>query len=335
MHRNNFDLLRLVLALTVFFHHASVITMAPQLSVLEWFPATAAVQGFFVVSGLLVWMSFERSSSLTDYVTRRARRIIPAYVVIVVIAMLAAGVLSGSPLSNLWSSGALKYLAANLSTLTFLAPSFSGAFDTNNWISVNGSLWSIKVELGCYLLVPPVAWLTRRVGWFQIMLPAYLLSVAWTLTTPREWTHQTPGLFSYFATGATLYRYRDWLSTRWRLIGPIGMCLWILCGVVPAIAPLAAPAAMAVSLTYVAVGLPYLGDAARFGDLSYGIYLVHWPILQCLYQLHAFDRPWQGAIIALISVIGSAALMWHGIERRWLQRTAISEPVTATAPLSA
>ena len=320
MPRNNFDLLRLALALTVFLFHVPVITLAPQLSVLEWFPGNAAVQGFFVVSGFLVWMSFERSVSIADYASKRARRVIPAYVAVVLGATLAAVLLSESPISNLWSTGALKYFAAQFSTLTFLQTGFDGAFEGTHWMSVNGSLWSIKVEIGCYLLVPFIAWATHRAGWWFIALPAYLASVAWTMGVRETLAHQTPGMLSYFLAGATLYQYRDWLSARWRVMGPVGIGAWALCGVLPSIEPIVAPAAMAVTLTYVAVGLPCLGNAARFGDLSYGVYLAHWPILQCLVQMHLFDRPWLGFAIATVSVVAVSSAMWHWVEKPWLRR---------------
>ncbi len=44
-----------------------------------------AVKGFFVLSGFLIFMSFERSTSLSSYAMKRIRRIYPAYFTVVML----------------------------------------------------------------------------------------------------------------------------------------------------------------------------------------------------------------------------------------------------------
>ena len=83
LRRNNFDLLRLCLAATVCFAHAYVLSEQEQLAWLaRTFSSTLAVRAFFVVSGFLIVMSYERASSLGDYAGKRVRRVVPAYVTI-------------------------------------------------------------------------------------------------------------------------------------------------------------------------------------------------------------------------------------------------------------
>ncbi len=78
--RNNFDLLRLLFAGTVCLFHASRLSGERDL---RWISAVlsseVAVEAFFVVSGFLILMSYERSSSIYSYVSKRVRRIYPAY----------------------------------------------------------------------------------------------------------------------------------------------------------------------------------------------------------------------------------------------------------------
>ena len=73
---NNFDLLRLVFASSVFLWHVCVLSRAPALEMFsQVFSANIAVKGFFVISGYLVMMSWDNSSSLRDYAAKRLRRI--------------------------------------------------------------------------------------------------------------------------------------------------------------------------------------------------------------------------------------------------------------------
>ena len=63
----------------------------------------------------------------------------------------------------------------------------------------------------------------------------------------------------------------------------------------------------------------YFGNFSKYGDFSYGVYIVHWPILQTLivFGLARFN-----AVIFLLvslSLISLAAsLMWHLVESRFL-----------------
>ena len=79
---NNFDFLRVVFALTVALSHLIELS---DLEILQpykiYFNTRLAIDGFFVVSGFLIAKSYENSTSIKDYIIRRAKRIIPAYVV--------------------------------------------------------------------------------------------------------------------------------------------------------------------------------------------------------------------------------------------------------------
>ena len=48
------------------------------------------MQGFFVLSGYLVWASLERSPSLALYAEKRVRRLYPGYATVIVVCGLAA-----------------------------------------------------------------------------------------------------------------------------------------------------------------------------------------------------------------------------------------------------
>ena len=128
-----------------------------------------AVQGFFILSGYLVFGSYDRLGDTATFYRRRFLRIYPAYVAAVLL-FLALGI--GQALafgrSVAWSEVPL-YLAANLSTLNFLHPTVGGVFAGNTVEHLNGALWSIKVELMFYLLVPLLFWLATRLSFALVI----------------------------------------------------------------------------------------------------------------------------------------------------------------------
>ena len=87
-------------------------------------------------------------------------------------------------------------------------------------------------------------------------------------------------------------------------------------------------------LSFCLVG-PTLGSWLVCGDLSYGIYIVHFPLLQAMKSLGVLHNR-QGLlfVVTTISVFSLAALLWHFIEGpalrgRWIKRQAAS-PVLAS-----
>ena len=130
---NNFNTIRLLLAGIVVLFHVLVLPEIPELSAVgRHIPSLLGVQGFFVVSGFLVVMSYEANDSLWSYATRRARRILPAYVCVVLVSAVGLSLLSSLAMSAYFSSaGFWKYVVANLVFMNFLATDLPGVFASN------------------------------------------------------------------------------------------------------------------------------------------------------------------------------------------------------------
>jgi peptidoglycan/LPS O-acetylase OafA/YrhL len=63
----------------------------------------------------------------------------------------------------------------------------------------------------------------------------------------------------------------------------------------------------------------YFGNFSKHGDFSYGVYIVHWPILQTLValKLHKLN-PFIFLALAVSLIALAAFLMWHLVEKRFL-----------------
>jgi peptidoglycan/LPS O-acetylase OafA/YrhL len=332
-HKNNFDLLRFVFAFIVFLYHAHVLSGRPELSALSrWLSAEFAVDSFFVVSGYLVLMSFDNSTSVGEYASKRARRIYPAYFAVVAFCALAGALLSTLPPREYFSGSWLRYVAANLAFLNFLGPELPGVFQGNPWHAVNGALWTLKIEVMFYVAVPLIAIVCTRLGRWQSLGVFYVLSVAYALgmehlarETGRELFvqlgRQLPGQLSYFLAGAACYYFQDALARHWRWGFPVALLILLL-PLPRAIDSVLGPAALGVLVVSLAIRAPYVGNFGRFGDFSYGIYIIHFPVLQTLIAFGVFDgNPYLAVALATVIVLAGAYASWHLVEKPFLRKS--------------
>ena len=330
---NNFDLLRLLFASAVFFWHVHVLSRSSALDPLgRVFSADIAVKCFFVISGYLVMMSWENSAGARDYAGKRLRRIYPAYAAVVLACALAGAFLSSGPPADYFSGGLARYLAANLAFLNFLAPTLPGLFAAQPYNEVNGALWTLKIEVMYYALVPVLAWLLARFGRRRTLVALYLLAAIYYLVLGElharsgsmlllQLQRQLPGQLGYFLVGVGLYLSRDTLEGKWPALLAAAAAIFALLALTPSPAALILlqPLMLGIFVIYAAVRLPYLGNFARFGDFSYGVYVLHFPVIQALVAAGLFaSGPWAafGAAAALVALLALAS--WHLVEKPFL-----------------
>jgi len=335
--RNNLDCLRLVLASIVALFHMYALSNIPTFSPLgRYLSPQFAVRGFFIISGLLIYRSYTRSSSVTSYFEKRVRRIYPAYFTVIVVAAIALFSLSTLPASQYFGIGLWKYLGANLIFLNFLAPSLPGVFIANGTSAVNGALWTLKIEVAFYLCVPAMHYLCSRFGTKRIMTIIFCFSCIWKygfayLAAMDYSRHvyapdvrniysqlevQFPAQLAYFSAGVLLLLYFDTLKRHFHAISCITACLflldqWVTRDVFDIV--------WISGLVFVFGFWRYLGNFSRRGDYSYGVYIVHWPILQILIAVGAIRlNPATFLLIGLSCIATAAVLMWKLVESRFL-----------------
>lgn len=332
LRQNNLDLLRLSLASIVFFYHACYLPATPGLTgISAIIPADLAVKGFFVISGFLVFMSYERAGTISEYFARRVRRLYPGYAVVVIISALGLGLVSELPVNQYFAGGFWRYLAANLSFLNFTGPTLPGVFADNFLQTVNGSLWTLKIEVMFYLIVPVLAWSFRKTGPLPALVALYLFSLLYRhgldqLATDPEaimirLSRQLPGQLAYFVTGIGFYLYRREAGRH------LGLKLFLSAVAVVMIEQYAGiwlfePLALGLIIIHLAFYRPLAVNASRFGDLSYGVYIVHFPLVQLLIRYGFLkDHPLTGMLLATTLVYGAAFALWHLVEKRFLRQS--------------
>ncbi len=334
--RNNLDLLRLILASIVALFHLLVLTELPAFAFLgKYLSPHFAVRSFFVISGMLVYKSYLRSSSARSYFEKRVRRIYPAYFTVILGSALTLFVVSSVPASQYFQWGFWKYLGANLLFLNFLAPSLPGVFTANSNPAVNGALWTLKLEVLFYLAVPLLAYWCRRFGATITLVGVCAASCIWkygllwldirhgsSTATSRslysELQVQFPGQLIYFVAGILMLLHFERLRHHFVSITVITACSYI----VDHFLGREALDVIWISGVILLFGFwRYWGNFAKYGDFSYGVYILHWPLLQLMIALGSTRiTPPVFFLLAVSLIFAAALLMWHSVERRFLAR---------------
>ncbi|MGB8538642.1 MAG: acyltransferase [Acidobacteriaceae bacterium] len=342
---HQFDLLRIFFATLVLLSHAPEITdgnaSRELLHRLTHAPMTfgvLGVDGFFVLSGYLIVQSWLGDPEFFNFLRKRVLRIIPGYLVAVVLSTVAVGLLApGAP--HFFRGLDVPFLK---SVALLSSPETPPVFPGHPYAMVNGAMWTIAYEFRCYLLVAllGLCGLLRRPTLVLVVATLLLSSLLYPapfarLHRPRhmEAFIGQPGLSfrltAVFLVGCCFYLFRHHISFRpmFAAIATVTMA------VVFVFAPTRAELAMVLSGGYLMfylgqMHLPWLSGMTRFPDISYGIYLYGWPVESLWIWFHR-GSPWIAFAASTVICFGLGWLSWHFIER-----PALTLKRKVTAPLT-
>lgn len=179
MKNNNFDLLRIFAALQVVFGHTNAHVLAEHgyivngwskifLDVMSYFHG---VPIFFLISGFLISMSYDRNSNLYEYAKNRILRIYPALYVNI---FFSVAILYYFGYVN-FNFEFFSWLSAQMSIVQFYNAEMFRGFGVG---VINGSLWTISVELCFYIALPITFFFFKKSKWI-ISLFFILSFVLW------------------------------------------------------------------------------------------------------------------------------------------------------------
>jgi peptidoglycan/LPS O-acetylase OafA/YrhL len=326
--RNNLDFLRFVFAsLVVFTHSFNILARVEDEPVVrltsgQFAAATIAVNAFFVISGFLIAASWMRCKGLGDYLKKRALRIYPGFIVVVLFAVLFAG-LMGTDNRSTYLHDHRTYSFIYRQLLFRPDPCLYHTFAQSHTPSLPlGSLATLRYEVGCYLLIPVLAWcglFRRRAG--VLILFASTLALYMFL----EMHHIAPGgpypfrLLTYFLAGVTFYLYQDHIP-----YSRLGLVVSLLTLV--ATLKLGMIATLPIAGTYILFYIAYnptikLQNFGRKGDISYGIFLYGYLVQQIIAGWFSFHlAPPMLTLLALPVTYLFAAVSWHFVEKPFLRK---------------
>ncbi len=321
---NNLDVFRLIAALAVIVGHSYVLAPAPgERDVVArlvgfTYSGALAVKVFFFLSGLVCANSLLDKRGALAFVVARVFRIFPALIFTLIVTVFVVG-----PLASALASGEYfghkqtwRYLVANgLLRTEYHLP---GVFLANPYAkAVNGSLWTLRHEVGAYLGLlagASLGLLYRR--WVATVICALVIADA---LLPAPLLLRTLGknpeirlLPSCFAAGALLAVQRDVATprARWALAG---LPIFLLCRTTH----LAEPAFLAVvfALLLWLGGTRTVLSARMPADFSYGVYLWGFPVAQLFASRLAAQGPLVNCVATILGVLPLSVLSWYVVEK--------------------
>lgn len=295
--QNAFDAVRLCAALSVIASHSFLLTSGSYAQEpLYWASSgqitigTLAVGVFFVISGMFISASFERTPSWQDFVRNRVLRIMPALIVVISLLALVVGpAVTTLPLNEYFVAKETWLYFRNILFMP-MALHLPGVFQGSTLDTVNESIWTLRFEVACYvvaalaLMIPKLVRPVVIVGWLASFLIVRYWPNANGVSGAEYYIVAIARMFRFFGAGMLIYLYRNRIPLDARLaLGSLTAPLFFL-GTdwfVEAIAFFG---------SYSMIAFGYLAPeqfrklTAR-GDVSYGVYIYGWPIQQLLWPI--------------------------------------------------
>jgi peptidoglycan/LPS O-acetylase OafA/YrhL len=338
-----FDFIRIFLATAIIAWHTASLTGHLEIARRSafWFSEYALLPMFFVLSGFLVAGSGMRLST-KNFILNRAARIVPALFADIVFAALLIGPLVTTLPANLYFTGP-AFFSYFLNIAGWVHYSLPGVFTNNPSPDVNGALWTVPYEIGCYVIFAGliISGAIKRprfvlLSTYVILITAVPLGLMTSLrenppSSFVEWAakelflQRGSLLWPAFLIGIVLYQLRYYVPFSKTAAGCI-VGAAILVSTTGDFARLFGnPAVHVVALPLLAyltvmIGLSPMPRLPGFetGDYSYGLYLYHVPFIQLL--IHYFPQAWTGDRWWTLFFAGfplaltAAVVSWHLIE---------------------
>ncbi len=336
MHFNNINTLRFLGAFFVLFGHTFALCYGPgngEDPLSEWLKTVTAYHAmlpgigvalFFVLSGYLVTRSYENRHNFFAYIEARALRIFPALWVTLLLTVFVLGPLVSSLEASAYFShhGTWNYVFHNARLFPDVIHRLPGVFlDNPRAGGVNGSLWTLPVEVRMYAIVAALGVLgvLRRRLFFNLVA---VCLIAWFVIAPdhfflfQKLKHERLGL--YFLLGALFYMNRDKVKYNW--VGVVVLSILMVLNFKNAIYNLVYATWFAYLVLYISfhprIKLP---DFGKYGDFSYGLYLYAFPMTQVAILLLGPENPWLIVLCSFSAAMVLALFSWFVVEKPAMQ----------------
>lgn len=323
---NNIDLLRLLAALFVAWSHAPLLfgvkMIMPPLPLCVN-TGELGVSFFFFLSGMLVTNSLITKKNPVSFVLSRFMRIYPAFfVTLLVLVFIVGPIFTEKSLIGYFNSHETWHFFLNNARLRTQFV-ISSVWQDRLYTSIDASLWTIPVEVCCYVALLFSFLLCRyfKLKPWMFLLPACIISLLpiehILYLIGKDFTIVNPVHIFCFTIGTAMSLHKESIHiTRTTIIIALVVCVitWRWTNVIRYLFPIV----VSIILLYATSTSPLVNIRPKH-DISYGIYLWHWPIYQVLFTYISGVGPYLFFAICIIITTGIAYLSAVFIEEPCLR----------------
>jgi peptidoglycan/LPS O-acetylase OafA/YrhL len=320
---NNFDLIRLIAATGVLYSHSFDLFNSnghndPARSYLFYDSSgSLSVYVFFFLSGMFITKSFLQNNDTLEFCKHRFYRIWPALITCLIITVFIVGPIftTANVQQYFADSQTWKYLFRNGTLYKDIIKPLPGVFESNHFPHVvNGSIWTLPIEIRCYLLV-------LVLGIFKFLNRKIILIVIFCLTLVFQESNWFNDICLYniksvqfFIAGIIAFSFRDDIKLNVRIM----LVLLFVCVFARMFSFSFFLYSFYAVLLYSAVLFASLRSVIKLklpGDYSYGIYIYGFLVQQCT----AFALPnissYQSMLITFPVTLFLGMCSWHFVEK--------------------
>ncbi|MFP2128120.1 acyltransferase family protein [Escherichia coli] len=295
---------------------------------------------FFVISGYLITKNIVSQVDagrfrFSEFYSRRTRRLIPTLLSVILASFVCAALLM-SPADMASFSGSVVYAVAGISNFYFWMQ--SGYFDSFSSLKPLLHTWSLSVELQFYLIWPVLMILLcrfeslRKLRYLFVLLFILIsgyLSANLSYSNSETAFFMTPFRMHEFAIGGLIsflntQRYNRallsllYVSGLSIVIGSIFMLNvtdFVFPGYVAMIPCLGAALMIASGGSHPFSLLTGNRFASHIGEISYSLYLVHWPVFVFGSYAIVFEPTVKQTVMMIAFTIIASYLVYYTIEK--------------------
>lgn len=301
-HDNAFNFIRMVCCLLVIIFHSASYT-----NILSVFShpkiGHICVCVFFILSGFWVTKSYLGANNLKEYFIKRIKKLLPMYYIAIFgVAVLSVFVTKLSPVEYFKSPDLYKYIFWNCIFLNFVHQGLPSVIKGK---PINGALWTIKIEIGFYIILPLIILLIKKIqekhegrkSLNVFLLAIYILSIIYNiflaryanvLHLPSQLSYQLPGFMSFFISGIIyLFNWEKFMKFK-NQISIISFLFFIASFFTGT--EILFPFALTSIVMF--IGTTFGSIFKKVGnpiDYSYGMYLFHLPLVKIMNSFGFFS----------------------------------------------
>ena len=321
--QNQFNLVRLILAFMVCIDHSGLITsgieaLITPLNLFDLSSGTLAVNGFFVLSGILIARSLAERGVSLSYFMSRLLRLYPALIALVLLAVVVIGPLVST--GPYWTGSHTFNYAIEVLHFGQTKGGPNGFYPTNPIpYEFSPPLWTLRYEFLCYMAAPLFVLLgLQNRERLVLALIGFLGCVLVIAPFTNNHVFDVPAIsailrFSFcFGLGMLIWTGRRFVDGQlsWVVITSV---LFLISGLSGIGVDVTATLWITAVILYFGLRLPTRHILKT--DLSYGLYIWHYPIMQILLGEFGIVS-WQMLLATTMPIVLCVAwISWTYIER--------------------